>query len=279
MKHFIQKIYICLFEPRKMGLFFGEKIIKSLLHILLCALIVVLPFSISLIINNGVSNSSYRQLQQYLIEESFNTDLQISNGTLSGTQGVAFLIEEAIVFINPLNEKLEVDSEYDIYHIIELNSTGLNVSWLGRTNYTSTYIELGYNNIDFRKIEEADYIELDKLLSLINVGFASMKGQYVAINSAILYIDVIITVLFSALMLALIVRFINPFIGFKFRFKGALDAQFISLLFMLLMMLFQSEVFRYIGIVLSAVYLFRAMLAIIRIEVKKNTFKDKEEGE
>ena len=167
------------------------------------------------------------------IKNVYNTDLQISNGTLSGTQGVAFLIEEAIVFINPLNEKLEVDSEYDIYHIIELNSTGLNVSWLGRTNYTSTYIELGYNNIDFRKIEEADYIELDKLLSLINVGFASMKGQYVAINSAILYIDVIITVLFSALMLALIVRFINPFIGFKFRFKGALDAQFISLLFMI----------------------------------------------
>ena len=106
-----------------------------------------------------------------------------------------------------------------------------------------------------------------------------MKGQFVAINSFILYIDVLVTVLFSALILAVIVKFINPFIGFRFRFKGALDAQFISLLCLLLMILFQTEVFRYIGITLSVIYLFRAMLTIVRIEVKKNFFKDKEEEE
>ena len=279
MKHFIQKMYICLFEPRKMGLFFGEKIYKSLIWIFVFSLLVVLPFSLSLVVNDEISNKSYRKLEQYLIEESFNTDLQILNGTLYGTQGVAFLIEEAILFINPLNEILEVDSDFEMYHVIELNGTGLKVSWLGKTNYTATYSELGYNEVDFRKIEEADYIELDKLYSLINIGFLSMKGQFVVMNTAIIYIDVLVTVLFSALMLALIVRIINPFIGFKFRFKAALDSQFITLLFMFLMMLFHSEVFRYIGIVLSAIYVFRAMLAIIRIEVKKNMFKNKEEEE
>ena len=80
-----------------MGLFFGEKIYKSLIWIFVFSLLVVLPFSLSLVVNDEISNKSYRKLEQYLIEESFNTDLQILNGTLYGTQGVAFLIEEAIL--------------------------------------------------------------------------------------------------------------------------------------------------------------------------------------
>lgn len=279
MKSFFQKIYICLFEPRKMGLFFGEKIFKSIIHILLFSLVVVLPYTLSLLVNNEISNKSYRSLEQYLMEESVNTDLQLTNGNLIGTQGVAFLINEAIIFINPLDESLEVDSEYELYHVIELDSTGLNVSLFDKTIYSKNYVDLGAGDIDFRKIEEADYIELDKLALLVNIGFINMKASYAVINSLMLYIDVIITVLFSALILAFIIKFINPFIGFKFRFKGALDAQFISLLCLFLMILFQSEVFRYAGIVLSSVYLFKAMLAIVRIEVKKNTFKDKEEEE
>ena len=262
-----------------MGLFFGEKTFKSIIHILLFSLIVILPFTLSLLVNNEISNKSYRSIEQYLMEESVNTDLQITNGNLNGTKGVAFLIEEAILFINPLDEQLEVDSEYELYHVIELNHTGLNVSLFDKSIYSKSYLDLGIGEIDFKKIEEADYIELDKLTSLINIGFLNMKAQFIAINSLMLYIDVIITVLFSALILAFIIKFINPFIGFKFRFKGALDAQFISLLCLFLMILFQSEVFRYAGIVLSFIYLFKAMLAIVRIEVKKNTFKDKEEEE
>jgi hypothetical protein len=262
-----------------MGLFFGEKIFKSIIHIFLFSLIVMLPFTLSLIVNNDISNKSYRSLEQYLMEESINTDLQITNGNLIGTKGVAFLIEEAIIFINPLDEPLEVDSEYELYHVIELNPTGLNVSLFDETIYSKSYVDLGVGEIDFRKIEEADYIELDKMVSLVNIGFVNMKAQFIMINSLMLYIDIIITALFSALILAFIIKFINPFIGFKLRFKGALDAQFISLLCLLLMILFQSEVFRYIGIVLSSIYLFKAMLSIVRIEVKKNAFKDKEEEE
>ena len=279
MKKFFQKMYICLFEPRKMGLFFGEKLSKSFIHILLLSLIVVLPLTITLSTSKEISNSSYKEIQKYLIEKSFNTDLQISEGTLSGTKGVAFLIEEAIIFINPTNEPLEMDSEYDIFPIIEFKNSGLEVSFFNKICFQKSYIELGCNEIDFTKIEEANYLELDKFVSLVNVGFNNMKGLWITINSLIYLVDVLVTVLFSALMLAVIVKFINPMISFRFRFKGALDAQIISLLFMLLMMLFKAEFFRYVGIILSAIYLFRAMLVIVRIEVKKNVFSDKDDKE
>ena len=279
MKKFFQKMYICLFEPRKMGLFFGEKLSKSFLHILLLSLIVVLPLTITLSTSKEISNSSYREIQKYLMEESFNTDLKILDGVLSGTKGMAFLIEEAIVFINPANEPLEVDSEYDIFPIIEFTNSGLEVSYFNKMYFQKSYIDLGCGEIDFMKIEETDYLELDKFVSLVNAGFNNMKGQWITINSLIYLVDVLVTVIFSALMLAVMVKFINPMISFRFRFKGALDAQIISLLFMLLMMLFEIEVFRYIGISLSAVYLFRAMLVIVRVEVKKNIFSDKEDKE
>ena len=274
MKKFIQKIYICLFEPRKMGLFFGEKLSKSFLHILLLSLIVVLPLTISLAVSNEISNDSYRNVEKYLVEYSNNTDLKITNGILGGTKGVAFLIDEAIVFINPLNENLEVDAEYSMYHVIEFTNSGIEVSFFEKTYYQKSYLELGCAELDFMKIEEADYIELDKFIQLVNVGFQNIRGQWITINSLIYLIDVYVTVIISALILAVIVKFINPMIGFRFRFKGALDAQMISLLCMFLMMLFKSEIFRFAGIVLSAIYLFKAMLTIVRIEVKKSAFSN-----
>ena len=279
MKSFLQKMYICLFEPRKMGLFFGEKLYKSFLHILLLSLIVVLPVTLTLSVSKEISNPSYKLIQEYLVEKSMDTDLQISDGVLSGTKGIAFLIEEGIICINPLNEEVDFDSEYDIFHIIEFNDVGMKVSFLGNIYYQKTYTELGCNELDFVKIEEADYLELDKFVSLVNVGFNNIKVEWVVINTVICLIDVLITVLFSALILAVIVKFINPMIGFRFRFKGALDAQMISLLCMFLMMLFKVEFFRFVGVILSSVYLFKAMLVIVRIEVKKNLFNDKSEGE
>jgi Na+/H+ antiporter NhaD/arsenite permease-like protein len=71
------------------------------------------------------------------------------------------------------------------------------------------------------------------------------------------------------------VKFVNPIIGFKFRFKGALDAQVISLLCLFLMILFKLEFIRYIGILLSAIYLFLAMMTIVRIEIQRKAFHDK----
>lgn len=284
MKRFIKKIYICLFEPRKMGLYFGEKLYKSFLHVLLLTLIAILPVSISLAIRDGISNSSYESIETYLMEDSVGLDLKLSNGVLTGTKNFTIITDEAVLYVNPTGQDLKLqdlklDIEYLTLHVIEMTKEGVEVSLLNNVSYKKTYEELGQTKIDFSKIAEADYIELDKFISIINTSFNSVKVSWVIINSLILLFDMYITILFSALILAFIVRIANPIIGFRFRFKGALDAQFISVLCLFLMILFKASFFRYIGIILSTIYLFRAMLAIVRIEVKRRMFDDKGEGE
>ena len=68
----------------------------------------------------------------------------------------------------------------------------------------------------------------------------------------------------------------NPIVSYRFRFKAALDGQFISLLFIMFMLLFNTEFLRYVGIVFSAIYVIKSMLTIVRIEVRKKDFQDKE---
>ena len=130
MRGFIKKIYICLFEPRKLGLFFGERLINSILQILLFTLIAISPYIISLSTNTEISNSSRDILEEKFIEEAISTSYKITNGKFSGEVRSAFLLNEAIIFINPLNENLDLSYEYASYHVIELNQDGVVVSFL-----------------------------------------------------------------------------------------------------------------------------------------------------
>lgn len=276
MRSFINKMYICLFEPRKMGLFFGEKMYKSFLHVLLIAFIAVLPFTISLIAQDEISNLSYDAIEEWIMEDSLNIDLSINNGVLSGEKSYALLTNEAIIYINPTGEKLNVEIDYVTYHVIEFNKDSVQVSFLDNVISSKTYLEAGISDLDFSKMEDADYVEFDKFISLINVAFNNVRVGWIIINSLLVLFDVYLTVILSALLLAVVIKIFNPLIGFRFRFKAALDAQYISLFFILLMLLFNADFLRYVGIVFSAIYVIRAMMAIIRIEFKKKIFSDKD---
>ena len=276
MRSFINKMYICLFEPRKMGLFFGEKMYKSFLHVLLIAFIAVLPFTISLITQDEISNLSYDAIEEWIMEDSLNIDLSINNGVLSGEKSYALLTNEAIIYINPTGEKLNVEIDYVTYHVIEFNKDSVQVSFLDNVISSKTYLEAGISDLDFSKMEDADYVEFDKFISLINVAFNNVRVGWIIINSLLVLFDVYLTVILSALLLAVVIKIFNPLIGFRFRFKAALDAQYISLFFILLMLLFNADFLRYVGIVFSAIYVIRAMMAIIRVEFKKKIFSDKD---
>ena len=275
MRSFFSKMYICLFEPRKMGVFLGEKLFKSFIQLLLLAIIAITPIIVSLSFRDGISNSSRDEIENYLITKSLDTDLLIKDNTLTGSKGLAFLIDEAILFLNPKDEKLTIDAEYATYHIIEFNPKGVRVDFFNNQIFSKTYSELNVGEIDFSKIEGADYLELSKLIDIINVCFNNVKVGWVIENSIIALFDLYLTLIISALVLAFLVKMVNPMIGFKFRFKAALDAQVISLLCLFLMMLLKAEFIRYIGVILSAIYLFIAMISIIRIEVQKKEFNDK----
>lgn len=286
MSNFFKKMYICLFEPRKIGFFLGEKLHKSFIHILLLALIVVSPLVVELSLKEEISNNSHNIIENYLIRDARGNDLLLKDNILIGkenSEGFAFLIDEAILCFNPKNEKREIGIEYATYHIIEFNKEKLDVIYLNNVVYSKTYEELGVTEIDFSKISDADYLELDKLIELINLGFKNFKVVWVITNSVISLIDIYITLILSALLMAFIFKIFSPMIPFRLRFKGALDSQIISMLCMLLMLLFEMEFIRYIGIIVSGIYFFIAITTIVKIEIIRknienhNSHTDKEE--
>ena len=286
MSNFFKKMYICLFEPRKIGFFLGEKLYKSFIHILLLAFIVVSPLVVELSLKEEISNNSHNIIENYLIRDAKGNDLLLKDNILIGkenSEGFAFLIDEAILCFNPKNEKREIGIEYATYHIIEFNKDKMDVIYLNNVVYSKTYEELGVTEIDFSKISDADYLELDKLIELINLGFKNFKVVWVITNSVILLIDIYITLILSALLMAFIFKIFSPMIPFRLRFKGALDSQIISMLCMLLMLLFKMEFIRYIGIIVSGIYFFIAITTIVKIEIIRrnienhNSHTDKEE--
>ena len=276
MTNFIKKIYICLFEPRKIGLFFNETLSRVLLQLLLCSLFVISPYILTLVLDSEIDNSSYKHLEEWIMEDSVDLDFNISNGTLTGSEGYVILINEAIVFINPKNEPLELSIDYALYPVFEFTETGVESSLFGQVSYKKSYQELGVSELDFTKMMEADYIEFDRFISVVNDSFNAMKFGWIIINSIFVLIDVFLTTVLSAVFLAFVVKIFNPIVSYRFRFKAALDGQFISLLFIMFMIMFNVEFLRYVGIVFSAIYVIKAMLTIVRVEVKQKMFSNKE---
>lgn len=269
MKNFLKKIYICLFSPKRICFFFGEKIYKSIIQLVLLSLIAITPFILTLSFNDRVSNSSYRHLENSLMENYNDINIKLQSGNLTGETGYAFLIDEAIVFINPNNEKLELNSvEYAPYHIIELKQDRVEVIFMNKVISSFTYSSYGIVDIDFTKInDDADYYEFDKFMAILNHALDSYQVGYIIGSSFTTLLDVFLTILLSSLILAVIVRIFNPLLPFAIRFKGALDSQVISVLCILLMLLFNFEPFRYIGMVLSAIYLIMTVIQAFKIEM------------
>jgi hypothetical protein len=268
MKSFFRKIRICLFEPRKMGFYIGEKLHRSFLQLLLFSLIVITPLIVVVSIQDSISEKSYDLIADNLMRHDDST-LSLSNGELTGGKSVAFHIEEGLIFINPLDQELKASNNEDYYPILELRSDRVIVSFLNIDLMNLTYSQLEAKDIDFTKIENKDYVELDKFIVLVNDVFNYMRPVWIAGNVLLNLIQVYAMAVASALVLAFFMSFINLNISFKYRLKISLDAQFINLVFMLLALLFNFEYITYLGLIFTAIYITKAFMAIVRIEVRR----------
>lgn len=279
MNKFSKKVYICLFEPRKMGLYLGEKISRSILHLLLLCMIVISPLALKLISQEEITIASREHIEDVLVENIDSYDAHIKNGQLSGSKGLSFAIEEGLVFINPNDEDLKLDNVEDVSsYIIEFNRQGVTVVFMNSVIHFNNYSDFGDIEIDFSKIADADYEELGKFLKVLNLTFESYRDGWVLTNMLFAYFELFITVIFHAFIMSLLVKMVNPLIKQRFRFKGALDAQFIFLVFMLFAVLFKASYLRYVGMFFACMYLFRAMSVIVRIEVKR-ALQNKKSGD
>ena len=268
MKRFKTKLYICLTEPRKMGFFMGEKKWKTFLQLFIMTFIALIPYLIRLSNTDELSNESVIRLKETLMTNEIEANIKLSGGFLSGDSPILVGSEEAVIFINPLDAELDT-AEYSGYPVFEFNKESVNVYYQNMLIYESTYENLGYLDIDFNKILKSDYFEFSLFISLIDDVYKVTNNYWTGIDFAIALIMVYLSLIVSALILAAISSFVNGHVSFKFRFKGALDAQFIAVLFILFMHLFSVPVLEYVGISLSVIYLFRALRSIVRIEVRK----------
>ena len=268
MSRFWTKLHICLSEPRKLGFFMGEKKWKSLIQLFLFLVLALTPYLIRISVDNEISSSSKSYLETILMTEEIDAEITIKDGKLIGNDSVVIGIDEGIIFINPVNHTLD-NSDYEYLPVFELKESGVIVSLMGSVIKEISYEELGYLNIDFNQIFRTNYIEFNTFISLINDVYNSSRGYWNCLNYLILLVTSYLTLLFSAFVIALFGGSINKFVSFKFRFKGALDAQFISVVFILLAHLFSFIYLELIGMLLSIFYFIRGLMAIVRIEIRK----------
>ena len=87
MRSFIRKIGICLFEPRKMGFFFPEKIYKSVFQVLLMMLIIITPASLKLYFHTELDYSSTEYMKDYFMENIIDSDVVLKDNVLTGSSG------------------------------------------------------------------------------------------------------------------------------------------------------------------------------------------------
>ena len=268
MSNFRTKLRICLTEPRKLGFFMGEKKWKTLIQLFLVLLIALTPYLIKTSLITEISSSSKSYLETILMTENINEDIKIIDGKLIGDETISVVLEEGIIFINPLNQTL-VNDEYKYLPIYNFHTDGVTISLLDVVLSELTYEELGYLNIDFNKIFDSNYIEYYNFVGLINDSFSHIKAYLVTLNFLSMLVVGYLSLILSASIIAFFGGMTNKLIAYRFRFKGALDAQFISVLFIFLAYLFNIQPLEYVGTAFSIIYFMRGLMSIVRIEVKR----------
>lgn len=246
----------------------GEKKWKSLLQLLIFLTLALTPYLLKISINDEISNSSKTYLETILMTEDFESDIKIIDGQLQGNQSFSIAIEEAVIFINPLNQTLS-NEEYKYLPVYEFKENGITISLMDNVINEFSYDEVGCSSLDFNKIFKSDYIEFHSFISVINHLYNGSKGYINTLNYFSMLIMNYISIIFSAAIIALFGGVANKVVGYKFRFKGALDAQFISIVFIFLSHLFDFAYLELIGMLFSIAYFMRGIMSIVRIEVRK----------
>lgn len=263
----LKKLIICLGHPTRIGLYLNEKMWKSILELLLVAFIITIPYTVSLSLQKELSNQSVTNTVTFFNNYSEECDLEIKDGVLTGKNEILMAGYEAYVFFNPNNKTL--DATYRSMPLLEFSKNKLILTFMGIKVYEKAYTDLAYNELSIKKMTMNDYNEISKLNEIFNDVFVSVRGRWVVANSTFMLVQAFVLALLSSLVLGLFSSFVNIGVPFKYRFKLALDSQFISLICILLSLLFSASWLEYVGVILSACYLISALSKIIRISIPK----------
>ena len=160
-----KKLFICLTQPGKIGLYIFQKIRFSILFLAIFLLIATIPYGILFVIHGGnLSNVTVENIERTFMSNGLDFELEINNGLLTGKEGIAAGTNELILFINPNKE----ENPYALYDsgvpLIEFKEDKIIGSISGLVVFEKTYLDVNLLDFDFNEIMNLNYLKFHELV-------------------------------------------------------------------------------------------------------------------
>lgn len=261
----MKKLKIVLFKPRFIPLFIMEKTSKLILSILVCIVVAISPAVIKQNFNNDISDIVKTivsdQLQTANIENANINDYKLS------TQNTYEI--DTYYFILTIGEKELTSSPTPI---IQFKEESVLISLSGVEVYSITYQELKLEELNFSEVNSLNVKEQAKFYKIFNDIYLNNKSLFIAGYAIYLVFDMAFFIFLSALLMAFLTTIFDKNIKnempFKFKYKTALNCQYIYLFFVLLSLLYNTVYLQFVGNIFMIIYITQANKTII---VKKGS--------
>ena len=264
MKNIFEKFYTLLFHPIAIGKYFNEPFYKSFLLYLVLALISVFPFFLMTITSNDLPGSSYSLVSSAFTDYEEKIDLKIEEGKLVGSKSFALEGDIAYIFIG----KQELNNMITSFlPVVVFSEEEVSVIILGGAIYSQKYgADIA---IDFGAIQEGDALEMNKLFSVLDQIYGSLKVPYSFAKTFYLFIGQIISTLLIALLFSFMLFLGKPFLPMQFRFKIAFDSLMVTLLFNFVYNLTGWGILQIAGEIVAFIYMLIASSRIVGVGLRR----------
>ncbi len=260
----LTKLQIVLFKPRLIALLIKEKTSSVIVMLFIAILIAISPEIIRLSVSEGISNSFRTEIKTRLTQETFS-NTYISSGVLSYEETNNISLSAFDLVIGDVNE-------YDGKFLYVMNLSDDNITFYISSVlvYSISYDELNVENIDFNSMKY-DVKEVFKLVNIVDEIYLINKTSLVIYNSVYMFIDVLFIVLATSLLFGVMSSvFSKSGLSFRYRFKTALNCQYIFLLSILLSVLYNALFLQIIGNLVMVIYVVISLTSIqLKIEKVK----------
>lgn len=253
------KIINIICHPSFIVLYFKDKIYKIILLALSFFIVLVGILALYSYTDKYYNHEYVNDLTKLVANYKEELDLEYNDSKLSGSSYVISKDEACLVFL----KDVAASQDYAIFLVFKEDRVVYYYESVIR--YELEYKSLGLSNFTFKDIQDNNYtsqaklsIIIDKTLELANPLAQTYSLLSNAVNLAFLY--------FMSILIAMMVSFfVNPAIEFKYRINICIYDSIIFFVVMLFGLLFNITWFKYIALLMPAIYSRFSFKSIVRI--------------
>jgi len=261
------QIYICLTRPLEIGRFLLDRISRSVFTILFLIVLALTPYVVSLSIADAPNHDNYNVISESMMSSGDDFTLKIENGILTGDKALSFSLDDTNLLIAPNNEQYHYSNIYDeLTPLLTYEKEKVTVKVLGAEIYSKSYSDMEIKEIDFTKIMNEDYLEMNKFFESLTEVFNDVHVSWVTYYSIQAFFEIVFMSFMGAWCLSVLARIFKRGMNRQFGFKIGLDCQPIMIFSVFIAYLCGTYWIQYIGSALSTVFLFFALKSIISIK-------------